>query len=128
MFNPGTAGLGSWTAAYSYTDSNGCSDTSMVTIAVNACTGVMENTLANATIVFPNPNNGTFTLLVNSDENAMLIELVDVSGRTVFSSDEKDVHAGFRKEITAESLSGGIYMLRLTANDDQVMMKISVQK
>jgi hypothetical protein len=127
-FSPSAAGLGNSFIVYTYTDSIGCSDSIGAILNVNACTGVMENTLANATTVFPNPNNGTFTLLVNSDENEMLIELVDVSGRTVFSSDEKDVHAGFRKEITVESLSGGIYMLRLAANDEQVMMKISVQK
>lgn len=127
-FNPSAAGLGNSTATYMYTDTNGCSNAASVTITVNACTGTIENSLVNGMTVFPNPNNGTFTLLVNTDANELLIEMIDVSGKTVYSSTEKDIHAGFRKEITTGSISAGIYVLRVTANGTPVMMKVSVQE
>ena len=41
--------------------------------------------------------------------------MLDVSGKIVYSSMEKDIHAGFRKEIATESVSAVIYMLRVTA-------------
>jgi hypothetical protein len=127
-FSPSTAGLGNSFIVYTYTDSIGCSDSIGATILVNACTGITENQLEGNVSVFPNPNNGTFTLLVNADENEMLVELIDVAGKTVYSSSEKDVHAGYRQEINLESVAGGIYMLRITANGEQSLVRIAVQK
>jgi hypothetical protein len=127
-FSPSAAGLGNSFIVYTYTDSIGCSDSIGAVLLVNACTGITENQLTENISVFPNPNNGTFTLLVNADENEMLVELIDVAGKTVYSSSEKDVHAGYRQEINLESVAGGIYMLRISANGEQSMVRIAVQK
>jgi hypothetical protein len=43
-FNPGTAGVGTHTITYSYTDANGCSNTATTTITVNALPTVSAGT------------------------------------------------------------------------------------
>ena len=53
------------TTNYSVTgvDANGCINTSVFTQSVSLCTGIQEvNTNSNAVLVFPNPNNGEFTI------------------------------------------------------------------
>ncbi len=127
-FNPSVAGAGSQTVTYTFTDVNGCTNTASVTISVNVCTGLADASLANGVNIFPNPNNGSFTLSINANVGDMTIEIVDMQGRVVSSSTEKNVQAGFSKQISMEKVSNGVYMLRLTTSSEQRIEKISVQK
>ncbi|MCX6310784.1 MAG: glycine-rich protein [Bacteroidetes bacterium] len=127
-FSPIGAGVGAQTLIYTFTDLNNCAGTANVNIQVNACTGVTETSLANGVNVFPNPNAGTFTISVNASLGNVKIEMVDMQGRLVYSSLENNVNAGFTKSISLESVSNGIYMLRLTTSSEQQIFKIAVQK
>lgn len=127
-YSPATAGLGSHTISYVYADSNGCSDSANVTMTVNACTGIGELGAPGAVTIFPNPNNGAFTLNVNSNTGDLLIEITDLEGRVVFVSTENNVNAGFSKEISLDHAATGVYLLKLTANGQQTVQRISVQR
>jgi hypothetical protein len=127
-FNPTTAGVGSHTATYTYTDSLGCTNTASVVFTVNSCASVAEANLASGVSVFPNPNNGIFTISVNASIGEMQIEISDMEGRLVYSSLEKNVQAGFTKQISLEQMASGMYTLKLTTSTDQRMEKISVEK
>ncbi|CAN5214618.1 hypothetical protein BH09BAC5_BH09BAC5_17100 [soil metagenome] len=127
-FDPTTAGLGASTATYTFTDANSCTNTATAVITVNACTGVIESTFANGVNIYPNPNNGAFTLSVNANVGDMKIELTNIQGQIVYSSMENNVNAGFTKQISIENLANGVYMLHLTTNSDQQIIKVSLQK
>jgi len=127
-FDPATAGTGAQVLTYSFTDVNGCSNTMLLTVNVNVCTGVEATSLSNGVNVFPNPNNGSFTLSVNANVGDLKIEIVDMEGQVVYSSSESNVNAGFTKQISMGNMANGIYLLRLTANGEQQIEKISVQK
>ncbi|MCX6310179.1 MAG: glycine-rich protein [Bacteroidetes bacterium] len=128
-FNPTSAGVGPHILTYNYTDSiTGCSASSLLTINVNACTGIIENTFANGIEIFPNPNNGIFTVSVNENVGDLLIEVMDLEGRVVFTSKENNVNAGFAKQIILENVSSGMYLMKLSSGNDQKLEKISVQK
>lgn len=58
-FNPSAAGVGTHVIEASYTNSNGCTGYSSVTITVDACAELNEFNALSA-IIFPNPNNGQF--------------------------------------------------------------------
>jgi hypothetical protein len=126
-FDPMTAGSGLQTVTYTYTDSNGCSDTSDVNIQVNLCTAVVENNSGDGIQVFPNPNNGSFTLSVKKDLGAVQIEILDLQGRVVFS-EEKNVNSDFAETISMDTVADGIYLLQLTSDGLQQTEKISIQK
>ncbi len=127
-FSPSTAGVGMQTAIYLYTDSNGCEGNASVAITVNACVGVAEQTFENNVSVFPNPNNGTFTIAVNANVGDLVIEITDVQGRVVYSSIENNVQNGFVKQVNLENESAGLYLMRITSNGEQRTEKITVQK
>lgn len=127
-FSPATAGLGTQSVGYSFTDSLGCEGVASVSIQVNACVGVVETSLANGVSVLPNPNNGSFTLSVNANVEVLEIVITDIQGRIVFSSVEKNVPAGFAKQISLETNSSGMYLMHISANGEQRIEKVSVQK
>lgn len=127
-FSPSSAGVGTQSLGYSFTDSLGCEGVASISIQVNACVGVVETTLANGVAIFPNPNNGAFTISVDANIGDMTIELVDMNGRMVFRSVENKVQIGFTKQISTEEVSNGVYMLRLMTTSEQRIEKLSVQK
>jgi len=127
-FMPSAAGQGTHTVTYSFTDANGCSDTANANITVDFCLGTIESPLVNNTSVFPNPNAGSFTVAVNANVGDMLIEIVDMQGRVVYSSSEQNVQAGFTKQVSMENAAAGIYLMRVTTSEGQQVEKISVQK
>jgi hypothetical protein len=126
QFDPSTAGAGTFDLIYTYSDANACSATDTVTITVDICLGVNE-TAVNSYNVYPNPNNGTFTLAVNSNAGDVVIEMVDLSGRVVYSANENNVQSGFTTQIVTENLAAGTYMLRVISANEQQVIRISVQ-
>ena len=126
--NPTSAGVGLHTAIYSYTDANGCEGITSVNVQVNACVGLAENILANGVSVYPNPNNGSFTLSVNANVGALTIKITDMQGRVVYASVDKNVNAGFVKQISLDTQSSGMYLMHIIANGEQRTEKIAVQK
>ena len=126
--SPTSAGVGLHTAIYSYTDANGCEGITSVNVQVNACVGLAENILANGVSVYPNPNNGSFTLGVNANVAELTIKITDMQGRVVYASVDKNVNAGFVKQISLDTQSSGMYLMHIIANGEQQTKKISVQK
>ena len=126
--SPVAAGVGLQTAIYSYTDANGCEGIASVNVQVNACVGLAENILANGVSVYPNPNNGSFTLGVNANVGALTIKITDMQGRVVYASIDKNVNAGFVKQISLDTQSSGMYLMHIITNGEQQTKKISVQK
>jgi hypothetical protein len=127
-FSPSSAGVGAQTTTYSFTDANGCSGTANVVITVSACVGVAEQTFENGINIYPNPNNGTFTVAVDANIGDLVIVITDVQGRVVYSSSENNVQSGFAKQISLETASAGLYLMHITANGQQRTEKISVEK
>ena len=78
------------------TDVNGCAKTVSVTQFVATCIGIEDHSFDNnaGLIVYPNPNNGNFT--ISSDVNISL-SIVNALGQVVSTIDLSDVH---KKEIT----------------------------
>ncbi len=129
VFFPALSGNGTFNLTYTVTDSaSGCVDFATDVVIVDACSGVVETTFANGISVYPNPNSGTFNVAINASATEVLIEVMDLQGRVVFSSMENNVASGFVKQISLENISSGMYMMKLSSGNDQKLEKISVQK
>lgn len=111
---------------YSYiatgTDNIGCKDSAMVVIKVNACTGLEEQDLQNSFEVFPNPNNGSFTVK-NILGGEISIEIYDALGKQL--KKELSVSSAYNLDITDQPK--GVYLLRLM-RDDKPLKTIRVVK
>lgn len=71
-FDPATAGVGSHTITYSYTDANGCANSATTTVVVEACVGLGESSM-NSIRVFPNPTNSVINIATTREDLAAMI-------------------------------------------------------
>jgi hypothetical protein len=126
-FDPSIAGIGTHTITYSYTDTNNCSASATTSIVVDACTSVEENAVASFN-VYPNPNNGMFSLDMNVNAAADVnVEVITVEGRTVHAASFA-VNAGkFTAGIDIAHLASGIYYLRIVADGQPSVIKLVKQ-
>jgi hypothetical protein len=110
-FEPDTAGVGMHNLVYSYTDSLGCTGVDTVTITVDLCLGVDAGGITSFSIV-PNPNNGIFTLVFTNALSNVVVELMDMNGRIVYTQ-QSNFNAGEQKQLDLSGEANGVYLLRL---------------
>ena len=104
-FDPATAGPGTHTITYSYTDGNGCIGTINLSVEVKNCAGVPEETLEGVTL-YPSPNDGTF--MITGLEEGTKFQIFDERGRLVLDS---EIESG-QTEVKMPVVNNGIYYLR----------------
>jgi hypothetical protein len=107
-FSPATAGTGTHTITYSYTDPNGCSSFATHTITVSPCTGIAEQSASGTISVYPNPFMEKISV-VRQNGAAAVANLYDNQGRLVFSQSI----IGTNAEIGTEGIAAGIYTLQI---------------
>ena len=90
--------------------------------------GVQDNDLANTLSIYPNPNNGQFTVSFEfADAKDVTIQLTDVAGRVITTVQQNNVLT-FRQDFGGDDLANGIYFVNITTVDGVVTRKVSVQK
>jgi hypothetical protein len=127
-FDPNVAGLGWEVIDYIYTDANGCSNSINDSLNVDVCADVITLPAISNVSIYPNPNNGTFTIALSSAVNDLVIVITDMQGRVVYSLIENNAQVGYVRQIDLEAEAAGLYLMRLTVNGEQRIEKISVQK
>jgi hypothetical protein len=96
------------TTTYSVTGAsiNNCYGTTAFTQSVSACTGINTiNETNNSLELFPNPNNGNFSVRTSS---AMNLSILDQTGRVIRSLSTNDTGTG---SINITGLADGIYFV-----------------
>ncbi|MES2680048.1 MAG: LamG-like jellyroll fold domain-containing protein [Bacteroidota bacterium] len=106
------------------TDINGCSNTITVTQFVATCIGMEDHQLNNyaGLNIYPNPNNGNFTISSVDNINIRIINSLGQNVGTLKLSDPD------KKEITVSNLPTGIYFITGEAGGLKVNKKIIVEK
>ncbi len=110
MFDPATAGAGTHAITYMYADSNACGASSVDSIYVDICLDLTSPSAPSMFTVYPNPNNGTFTLQCNA---AHLVDVLiyDAQGKLVSTH---KVQSSTEQISIAES---GVYMITVIFAD-----------
>ncbi|MBE9489500.1 MAG: T9SS type A sorting domain-containing protein [Bacteroidetes bacterium] len=76
--------------------------------------------------VFPNPNNGEFTVKLNSNSgNDIRISVYDIRGRQVFDNSYNNA-ANFNEVINLGSVQSGLYILKITDGNKTGTKKIII--
>jgi len=100
-------------ASYTIVGANnfGCTQTKFLTQTVNACVGIFENTSnVNGISLFPNPNNGVFTIDVNS---ILTIDIYNILGEKI-----KSLRTGPGKtSIDIKDQANGVYFINMIENN-----------
>jgi hypothetical protein len=104
---------------YAVIVSNGtCSDTSNCTNVVSL--GIVENDFSQAISIFPNPNNGTFT--ISAVENSEL-EITDINGRVI----KHMMLTKAETEIELSNEKNGVYFVKFTKDGASAVKRVVIQ-
>jgi hypothetical protein len=113
-FNP--VSTGTFNPVYTYTDSNGCSNSATTTIVVSTCAGLNEFTSVGNILIMPNPNNGFF-MVKSLNESAEQIQIMDVTGKVIYTG---NFNANGEINVDLTGFAKGMYMLRVTGKNNNV--------
>ena len=103
------------------TDADGCENMDEITVWIQVCLGVEENTGAELSI-YPNPAHGQVTIEYPS--NVEHIQLVNALGATV-----RTINAGNtnRMSMDLDGLPAGTYFMVIASDNDQVTKKLIIK-
>ncbi len=109
------------TTTYTVTGtSNTCAKTVTVTQNVSACTGInnLSSNISNSTfLVYPNPNNGVFTLELTT---ASLVKITNLLGEVI---QQQNLEVG-NHAINLSKQANGIYFIKSIANGKEQTIKV----
>lgn len=78
--------------------------------------------------VYPNPNNGNFTVAFEVlKTDTYVLQLVNALGELVSKDILTDFQGKYSKQFTIEGLSQGIYMIHLTGSNSDLAKKVIIQ-
>jgi hypothetical protein len=88
-----------------------------------------SNIAINAPIsVYPNPNNGTFTIAFEQkDEIKTAIRVVDTQGKTVYKEKLGDFSGSYKKEVDLKKHGVGVYIVTVQQGDETSSRKVIVE-
>jgi hypothetical protein len=110
------------------TDNNGCAGKDSVTVAFKVCGGINELPGVSMAI-YPNPNNGLFSLQVTTAEPQKFdLEVTTQAGIIQFSKTGFGVNGNATEKIDLSALPQGAYILTLSNGSGKLVRKIVINK
>ncbi len=127
MFDPTITGDGTYYITYTYT-SGACVRSDSAAITVQLCTGIATNSNNNNITIYPNPTNGVITIEIeNTYSSELIISVSDIQGREVYNTIDKNIVAGYSKQISLEHLAKGIYYIKLQNGEHSSYQKLIIE-
>ncbi len=122
-----TGGFGSSWVRLRVTNAFECSSLDSVRITFKDCTGIDEHTTYSYEL-FPNPNNGTFTVKIRNNSNGQVtLRLQNMLSLPVFGDKDIKTSGTFVKTYNLNNLPAGIYILRIEDSERTVNVKMVVR-
>jgi hypothetical protein len=119
-FDPGVAGPGNWTLAYTYTDTNNCTGSDTVFVDVDVCTEIfLQQPILPA--VYPNPTTSHITVLFGLTIDNADIFIKDVSGKVILT---ENISNNSEIEISIIHLASGLYFVEIFGDNKLYVFKI----
>jgi len=86
------------------------------TLNFSTTTGIEDNEIADFAI-YPNPNNGQFSIVNDGVNGTYLIEIMDVTGKVVYS-EQLQLNANETTVINATDVNTGVYLVKTTNTEE----------
>ena len=108
------------------TDSKGCSDNSTVTLDI--VTGSDENEIDIAITIYPNPNDGNFQLIIDSNnEKEIDIEIINTTGQIVYNESLNKPNKKITRQVDVSNYAKGIYTIKVKGNEMSMVRSFVVR-
>ncbi len=121
-------GYGFQTFWVGVTTPSGCYASDTVNIEFVDCTGIDELEQNVSVKLYPNPNNGVFTLYLNSISNETIdIQIVNGVGQTVYQRRNLSLKGATNLEVRFSKKITGVYHLFVKSKNGIIAKKIIVQ-
>ncbi len=118
-------GLGSHAISVIVTSPNLCSDTDVVVVTIDACSGIKPNNDEISLTATPNPSDGNFYLTINGLEEAGTLNIYNPESQMVLT--EKIDFAGMiHKTVDMRAYPKGIYFVRISTSKYSHIEKIVI--
>lgn len=111
-----------------YTNSNQCRskdttfEVSIATLSLN------ENGNGAKVSLYPNPNNGTFTLdFSNLTANEVTVSVMDINGRTIFNENMGSINGVATQSVNLNDVAPGYYNVNITVDGNSYQEKFIVK-
>jgi hypothetical protein len=110
------------------TDVNGCDNTTAVIISVDGCTGLINSTGHINVEVYPNPNNGTFTISFagGKDENCT-VEIRNLLSQLIYTDKFAVPGNGLQRSITMPFDKKGVFTLVIASGSGKKVYRLLVE-
>lgn len=113
------------TTIYTITGSNGtCNSNNSITLTVSACTGIENLVSSDAVSIYPNPNNGVFTISTSASIESLNITVINALGQTVKTETIKNSN---QTTIDMSAMSKGVYYLKANTNEGTKLFKVILE-
>lgn len=118
VFTPSSAGIGTHTVSYTYTNGFNCTSVASSIATVSACTGIEELEMTRLSI-YPNPGTGVFKIHATTDLN---ITVTNQTGQVLSTTTVKSGDG----TIDLSGFSAGIYFISGQNGQQLVKQKIVI--
>lgn len=103
------------------TSTDGCVLSDSILVEVDACLGINEQTISFN--LYPNPAN-QYVSLVSSFETTIEIEILNTAGQLVYS----DHFLGKEKQISTSAFESGVYFVKISTENQQILKRLTIIK
>lgn len=111
------------------TDVNGCTAMDTVTVTVDTCVGISPGAWTPALALYPNPNQGSFTLALDQLNGAtgLKVEIWTLTGQMIYSDSPKAQAGRIESRIDISAYGKGTYLVKVTSSEGSTIHKMVVQ-
>ncbi len=96
---------------------------------ITRTSGLNQNpAFAKSILLFPNPNNGLFTLSMNSEDRSDLqINVVNMLGQKVYTESRNSFTGNYNENIDLTNMAQGLYTIQIRLGDGTYSARVMVQ-
>lgn len=118
-YNPSPSMSGTYTVVV--TDSNGCTGTSTGVV------GVETFSFLNSTTLYPNPNNGQFSLEIQVDRSRELkVTVTTLHGQRIHAFEDRANPGRWNRSIDLGEVAKGLYLVEIESGGSRLVRKVVV--
>jgi len=126
--DPAVVGVGAHIYAVTVNTPDGCSQYIISRIFFNDNVGFAQNKTDLSTLIYPNPNQGSFTLEMNSlTPQNINIEITNTMGMKVYSENGISFSGKLVKSINLNKVSAGVYYMSIRNSGKNIVQKFLVK-